>query len=541
MQVRDNSMRKNPLFPQLVGSMLIAILLPVLALAVSGCTLAPASFSMPAELEGKAPWRGDIYFLEHELPHYHKNAYHTLGKAGYEEKLSKLKQRIEQLEEDYGYADGDGDTGAAAESDSSESPYSSYAAGEFSMLEAKIYFELRKFTASIGDAHTAYSVPMTYAYPFNLQMLDDGVFVTAAAAGTVSINESTEADFDYRHLARKPPAEAEESGSANGSPAAAQLTHINGMPVFSDTEDDVFSMMLPGISRDNEAYAREQLSSMLLDPVTLIGCGVLEGSLDAAVSDGACSMTFKLPSGEIEDYSAVYPVSLRQTDSSGSPFRNLDWRLYYSDSYTSGSPEEQQQYEDDRKNLPSYLQYSDVPYRAEYYPGKAALYILYNRCRNAEDESFEAFIKRIIWDPIRPVDTLIVDLRNNSGGNSRTITPLYTALRKHPMLQQTRVRVITGPRTFSSALMNVVELYQEFDAEVFGAPTGGKPNHYGEVKQVRLPSGNTVSFSTQFFRLLPGDHSDAFFPSGAVRVPMASDDFFSLRDPVLEAALGNRH
>jgi hypothetical protein len=106
------------------------------------------------------------------------------------------------------------------------------------------------------------------------------------------------------------------------------------------------------------------------------------------------------------------------------------------------------------------------------------------------------------------------------------------------MLQQTRVRVITGPRTFSSALMNAVELYQEFDAEVFGAPTGGKPNHYGEVKQVRLPSGNAVSFSTKFFRLLPGDNSDAFFPPGAVRVPMTRDEFFSLRDPVLEAVLG---
>jgi len=46
------------------------ILMLILMLAAAGCTLVPASFTMPDELDGEAPWRGDIYFLAEELPPY---------------------------------------------------------------------------------------------------------------------------------------------------------------------------------------------------------------------------------------------------------------------------------------------------------------------------------------------------------------------------------------------------------------------------------------------------------------------------------------
>jgi hypothetical protein len=68
-----------------------------------------------------------------------------------------------------------------------------------------------------------------------------------------------------------------------------------------------------------------------------------------------------------------------------------------------------------------------------------------------------------------------------------------------------------------------------------GEPTGGKPNHYGEVQSFKLPSsGLTVTYSVKYFKVLEGD-PDSLQPD--ILVPFNFADYRAKRDPVLEKVL----
>jgi len=72
-----------------------------------------------------------------------------------------------------------------------------------------------------------------------------------------------------------------------------------------------------------------------------------------------------------------------------------------------------------------------------------------------------------------------------------------------------------------------------------GEPTGGKPNHYGEVQVMRLPeSGLPLSYSTKYFQVVEGDPA-SIFPDLVAEQAFA--DYRSKSDPALDAALGRKH
>lgn len=121
----------------------------------------------------------------------------------------------------------------------------------------------------------------------------------------------------------------------------------------------------------------------------------------------------------------------------------------------------------------------------------------------------------------------------SGGGDSRIIKPLYNLLKNE--LSNSTLYVITGENTFSSALMNAIELSTNYDGILVGSPTGGKPNHYGEVKSTQLPTGNRISWSTNYFTMIPGDNSDSLYPQIPIEIP--STDFFSLKDTILDSIL----
>jgi hypothetical protein len=96
--------------------------------------------------------------------------------------------------------------------------------------------------------------------------------------------------------------------------------------------------------------------------------------------------------------------------------------------------------------------------------------------------------------------------------------------------------VLIGPRTFSSAVLNAIQFRQRTAAILVGEPTGGEPNHYGEVKSFTLPnSGLSVYYSTRRFVYIEGDASSALEPDRVV--PLMAADLLAGRDPVLEAVI----
>jgi len=192
----------------------------------------------------------------------------------------------------------------------------------------------------------------------------------------------------------------------------------------------------------------------------------------------------------------------------------------------------------EQRDAPLYLRKGNVFYWYEVLARDKALYFKYNSCREIADKPFAAFVKEMFAAAdAAAVDRVVVDLRHNGGGDSSIFGPFLEALKKRPaLLQKGKLAVIVGRRTFSSAVLNALDLRKETPAVVFGEPSGGKPNHFGEVQAMRLPeSGLTVSFSTKYFQVVPGD-PEAIVPDVLVEHTFA--DYRAKSDPVLDAALG---
>jgi hypothetical protein len=161
-----------------------------------------------------------------------------------------------------------------------------------------------------------------------------------------------------------------------------------------------------------------------------------------------------------------------------------------------------------------------------------ALYLKYDTCGQAE--RFAALTRELLADLDRGgVERVIVDLRDNGGGNSEVFRPFLAGLAPRHL----PVTGLIGRATFSSAMMNALQLRQELSGRLIGEPTSGKPNHYGEVKYFMLPrSALPVDYSTKFFRHVPGD-PPALEPDVVVEPTWADER--DGRDPVLEAALSS--
>ncbi len=105
--------------------------------------------------------------------------------------------------------------------------------------------------------------------------------------------------------------------------------------------------------------------------------------------------------------------------------------------------------------------------------------------------SFKEFEKQV-FQSIRKqdIDILVFDMRFNSGGNSRQGTKFIEKLSKTKLNGTGKIYVLIGRQTFSSAILNTLDFIKLTDAVLVGEGTGGRPNHYGEVKRLVLPESN---------------------------------------------------
>jgi C-terminal processing protease CtpA/Prc len=132
---------------------------------------------------------------------------------------------------------------------------------------------------------------------------------------------------------------------------------------------------------------------------------------------------------------------------------------------------------------------------------------------------------------------LIVDVRQNGGGNNSTYFPLLDALKNRWVVWRSRPVVLTGRTTFSAAGNFVAEVEQFTRARLVGEPPGGSANQWGDFAPVTLPNvGLEVMVATVYVeRGRTGDTRPAIEPH--VRVELSTEDWLAGRDPVLAAAL----
>ena len=173
-------------------------------------------------------------------------------------------------------------------------------------------------------------------------------------------------------------------------------------------------------------------------------------------------------------------------------------------------------------------------------PESKAVYLKYNSCREMKDRPFAAFVKDVFAavESVR-AERLVVDLRNNGGGDSSVFEPFFRALANSARINRKGgLFVILGRQTFSSAVLNAIDLRKRTPAVFVGEPTGGKPNHFGEVKTLILPKTKLeVSYSTKFFQQSFED-TPSLMPDVAVEISIA--DYRARRDPVLDAILSGK-
>jgi C-terminal processing protease CtpA/Prc len=187
-----------------------------------------------------------------------------------------------------------------------------------------------------------------------------------------------------------------------------------------------------------------------------------------------------------------------------------------------------------RATLPLYATRPGEPFWYTYLASSRTLYVRYLVC--ADRSGFAQLTQEVFATAARqPVQRLVVDLRGNGGGDSSVFDPFLEALRTSPLNRPGRLFVLIDQGTFSSALLNALDLAETTHATTLGQPTGGKPNSYGEVDAFTLQYSNiSVTYATKYFRTVSGDHA-ALYP--AITIDTSYADYAAGKDPAIDAVL----
>lgn len=272
----------------------------------------------------------------------------------------------------------------------------------------------------------------------------------------------------------------------------------------------------PLVPRDNDSTLRGNLPIYLTLPAVLGELGVL--------SPGDPGLTLEMPDGSSRE---VTPDAVPMDT-----FR--DWVFgAWGGLFPESLPP-------DAKG-PLYLRHRELAFWSEALARPAGTYVGYNEvARRASDgttlSDLAASLKASAASaPGRPV---IVDLRNNGGGDNNTFGPLRDELEVIAAAHPGTVSLITGRSTFSAAGNFVTDLKvgpQKDAIRLVGEAPGGGLNIYGDIVSLTLPASRIVVLvSGRYHERAPGDDRLAIEPDIPAEVTWA--EYADGRDPVLEAA-----
>lgn len=263
------------------------------------------------------------------------------------------------------------------------------------------------------------------------------------------------------------------------------------------TLDSVMTLLAQLVPRgENDRRTRFSAMMLLRSPQVLHGVGLSASSRE---------VSFALVTGAGKTITDTLTAS---------PANVSDWRL------ATDQP-------------PLWLRHLRETWFVEALPDAKTVYLSFNRYPT------EAEFQQRVLELGRVLDSsgarrVVIDLRRNGGGDyTRGRRLLLPALKGRPALNhEGGVYVITGPATFSAAMVNALDLRQQLNATLVGEPTGGRPNSYAEHGSFLLPnSGLLVAYSLRHYRF-GADSATAVEPDRLIEPTW--QDFTSGRDPVLD-------
>jgi hypothetical protein len=410
-------------------------------------TLAQERTAPPPHLSSEE-WREDLHYLAQQMPLKHKQLFHTMTEAAFQEAVQRLDADIPQLNDD------------------------------------QIFVRLAQIMAMVQDGHTGFdTLPLPPPdskdrIPIRFDRYDDGIYVRATApeyADAVGGKVIKVGPYSWQEAIQR---------------------------VDSIRPHD------PGNEGERLAWsAKTQLNC----PWVLHGLGL---------SNAADSADFLIEkNGKQRTFTMKASVPLGRWFFNSVP---NDWI----DARRAGAP------------VPLSQQHEDKPFWFSTLPAQHALYFQFNLVLQIGDETLDDFTKRLNVALASPqVDRLVIDMRNNTGGDNTLLRSLLVTLIRSKQNHRGGIYVITGPTTFSAAQNFVNRLGNYADVIFVGAPTAENVNFFGDTVGIILPHSHLLAaVSTLWWQDEdPRDKRTATFPELAVTGTFA--DYVEGRDPALEMAL----
>lgn len=359
--------------------------------------------------------------------------------------------------------------------------------------DAVIITSMMKVVARLEDGHTnLYPKNIEGAnrwLPIRVRVFEDGVYVVSAPEPQKSM-------------------------------VGAELTEINGVAI-----SQIEFLMNAIIPADNDFGRRNYLPFYIVNSFFLKGLGIIDTAdsvkLGIRKRDGSSYIQV------VDCVEAPYGFSWYKRSMKGPG--NLEYAAPF-----DGPP-------------PLYLEsfFSEYEnFKFNHLNDRNAIFLQINQVVDSPDLSFLEFQKKF-WDYFddhqESIKTLVLDLRFNTGGNGNLIAGFVTEfIRREGLLNDKTFAVLTGPQTFSAAIMLVSQLKLYTNAIFVGEPMGGPLHLFSTALQLgQVPSGRFefhVS-SAEFHLDLPLGRNYVFPPQ--IPVVQTSEEFFSGTDSLLEYVLEN--
>jgi C-terminal processing protease CtpA/Prc len=290
--------------------------------------------------------------------------------------------------------------------------------------------------------------------------------------------------------------------SRHSSLIGCKVTHINDLEI-----SEVIGQLRTVIAYENESFLKSQLPKYIRVAEVLYGLEIIDDlkelSIGVEYGDGIASK-IQIKTYTEEEISLDY-ISI--------------------DNLLESIP-------------PLYRRRSNENYWSQHLADNNILYINYNCCKNMKETGAIEFFSKVLEDIERlRIGKIVMDLRNNFGGNSKLIEPFILGLKDWMGHNDAhRLFTIIGRDTFSSALLNAYSLKNDAGAILLGEASGGKPNCYGEVLYIELSNSKLrIRYSTKYYDIIEDDSQESLFPD--IKFEVKFKDLIGCKDPVMEYIL----